>query len=151
MPPNCQHFFIWNRFMWCRSVWAYGVMILGVISGVTSWWPPLPSCRASNRLHSISGWFNVGLGWLDHAYSSHSFHSRCSHRRSAGKHFNFLLFRWTCTYLDKRQHPCLVWISIKLMHFCLMQIHAHEKVFLSMNHLGNKLGLLLLHMREAGC
>ena len=47
-------------------------MILGVISGATSQRPSLPSCRVGNGLHSISGWFKVGLGWLVNAYSSHS-------------------------------------------------------------------------------
>ena len=32
------------------------------------------SCSLGNGLHSISGWFKVGLGWLVNAYSSHSIH-----------------------------------------------------------------------------
>ena len=47
---------------------------LGVISGATSYRPPLPPRRVSNGLHSISGWFKVGLGWLVNAYCSHSIH-----------------------------------------------------------------------------
>ena len=50
-------------------------MVLGAISGATSQWPPLPSCRVGNMLHSISGWFKVGLGWLVNAYSSHFIHN----------------------------------------------------------------------------
>ena len=39
---------------------------------------PLPlyhPCRLGNGLHSISGWFKVGLGWFVNAYSSHSIHN----------------------------------------------------------------------------
>ena len=50
-------------------------MVLGVISGATSYRSPRPPCRVGNRLHSISGWFKMGLGWLVNAYSSHSIHN----------------------------------------------------------------------------
>ena len=46
--------------------------VLGAISGATSQWPSLPSCRVGNGLRSILGWFKVGLGWLVNAFSSHS-------------------------------------------------------------------------------
>ena len=46
---------------------------LGAIIGVTTNWPPLPSYKVGNGLHSISGWFKVGLGWLVNAYFSHPY------------------------------------------------------------------------------
>ena len=52
------------------------MMVLGAISGATSYRPPGPPCRVGNMLHSISGWFKVGLGWLVNAYSSDSIHCR---------------------------------------------------------------------------
>ena len=49
--------------------------VLGAISGDTSYRPPLPPCTVGNKLHSISGWFKVGLGCLVNAYSNHSLHN----------------------------------------------------------------------------
>ena len=48
--------------------------VLGAISGATSEQPRVPPCSLGNGLHSISGWFEVGLGWLANAYSGHSIH-----------------------------------------------------------------------------
>ena len=50
-------------------VWPHGVTDLGATSAP-------PPCRVGNGLHSISGWFKVGLGWLVNAYSSDSIHCR---------------------------------------------------------------------------
>ena len=50
------------------------MMVLGIISGAILYRPPLPSYRVGNGLHFISGWFKVGFGWLESAYSSHSIH-----------------------------------------------------------------------------
>ena len=57
-----------------RNVRAHKVMVLGLISGVTSYRPPQSQCRVGNKLHSISGPFKVCLGWLINAYFSHSLH-----------------------------------------------------------------------------
>ena len=54
------------------SAWAHIVTGLGVISGATTYWPPLPSCRVGNGLHYILSRIKVGLRWLVNAYSSHS-------------------------------------------------------------------------------
>ena len=44
---------------------------LGAISGTTTHWLPLPPYRVGNMLHSMSGRFKMGLGWLVNACSSH--------------------------------------------------------------------------------
>ena len=61
---------------WKGSAQAFGVTSLGVISDAISYWPPLPSTRVGNGLHSILGWFKVGLEWLVSAYSCHYIHAR---------------------------------------------------------------------------
>jgi hypothetical protein len=45
-----------------------------VISGSTTYRPPLPPYRVGNGLHSIMGWFKVCLGLLVNACSSNFIH-----------------------------------------------------------------------------
>ena len=72
MLLTCQHSITLNCSPWCSSAHVHIVTILGAISGAISHRPPLPPYKVRNHLHSGSGWFKVGLGWLVNAYSSHS-------------------------------------------------------------------------------
>jgi hypothetical protein len=53
----------------CRSAEAHGVMVLGAVSGTTSYMSPLPPCRVDNGFRSISGRLQSGF-----RVSSHSIH-----------------------------------------------------------------------------
>ena len=78
-PINASHLptlFYLEPSPWCKSARAHEVMVLGAISGATSYWPPLPSYRVGNMIHSISCLFKVFSEGIVNTYSSHSIHRK---------------------------------------------------------------------------
>ena len=69
-----QHSTSSNHSPCCRNVRAHEVTVSCVVSITTSYQSPLPPCRVGNKLLSIWGQVNLGLGWLVGAYYSNSIH-----------------------------------------------------------------------------